>query len=149
MSDMAIDTVRGYAASWAADNPEPMLDFFADDAVWIDGDRGVHHGKRAVRKELMAQRISVGPVFMNIKTILSDGHTVLTERIDVNVIEGREYPLKVAGAFEVNDDGLITRWEDYFDEGSFMQQMQDAGATDAIEAMGQRYAEALEKYSDA
>ena len=149
MSDRAIATVRGFCTSWAGEEPERMLDFFADDAVWIDGDRDVHRGKAALRKELLAQRMAVGPVFMELVTVLSDGRTVLTERIDTNVLDGREFPLKVAGAFEVDDDGLITRWQDYFDEAGFMRQLQDADVPETMEAMANRYAEALRMLGDA
>jgi hypothetical protein len=55
----------------------------------------------------------------------------------------------VAGAFEVDDDGLISRWQDYFDEAAFMRQLEDADVPKTMEAMANRYAEALRMLGDA
>ncbi|MFN0025799.1 MAG: limonene-1,2-epoxide hydrolase family protein [Acidimicrobiales bacterium] len=48
------------------------------------------------------------------------GNIVMNERIDRFEIKGRQLGLPVAGIFEVND-GKITFWRDYFDNGMFMK----------------------------
>jgi limonene-1,2-epoxide hydrolase len=54
---------------------------------------------------------------------LADGNTVANERIDRFVMATGSIELPVAGFFEVNDDGLITLWRDYFDLNTYMTQM--------------------------
>lgn len=50
------------------------------------------------------------------------GNTVINERVDRFQINGGWLELPVAGFFEVTD-GLITLWRDYFDMGSYMNQL--------------------------
>ena len=53
----------------------------------------------------------------------ANGNVVLTERIDSFFFPGNTIALPVMGTFEVNDDGKITAWRDYFDMNQFMSQM--------------------------
>ena len=50
---------------------------------------------------------------------------VFNERTDKMVMRGKDIAIAVAGIFEVNDEGLITFWRDYFDNGMFMKQLKD------------------------
>ncbi|MFV0526020.1 MAG: limonene-1,2-epoxide hydrolase family protein [Acidimicrobiales bacterium] len=50
------------------------------------------------------------------------GGAVLNERLDRFRIGDGWLELPVAGVFEVDDDGLITLWRDYFDMGSYQKQ---------------------------
>ncbi len=50
------------------------------------------------------------------------GNRVYNERMDRFQIGDGWLELPIAGVFEVNDDGLITLWRDYFDMGSYLQQ---------------------------
>ena len=54
------------------------------------------------------------------------GNVVINERTDRFEVNGTWIDLPVAGFFEVNDDGLITLWRDYFDMPTLMNQMQAA-----------------------
>lgn len=51
------------------------------------------------------------------------GRTVLTERIDYLLGPAGEtrVELRCMGAFEIDGDGKITRWTDYFDASPFRQ----------------------------
>lgn len=51
------------------------------------------------------------------------GGVVFNERVDRFRIGDGWLELPVAGVFEVDDDGLITLWRDYFDMGAYMRQM--------------------------
>jgi len=53
---------------------------------------------------------------------------VMNERNDRFEVNGGWIDLPVAGIFEVNDDGLITLWRDYFDLPTLMNQMQELAA---------------------
>jgi limonene-1,2-epoxide hydrolase len=51
------------------------------------------------------------------------GNTVVNERVDRFQIGAGWLELPVAGFFEVDDDGKITLWRDYFDMGSYIRQL--------------------------
>ena len=51
------------------------------------------------------------------------GNVVFNERIDRFQIGSGWLELPLAGVFEVDDDGLITLWRDYFDMGSYQRQL--------------------------
>jgi len=52
------------------------------------------------------------------------GGTVMTERTDIFILnDGTRAECRVMGAFDVNDDNLITHWRDYFDLGDWNRQM--------------------------
>lgn len=53
------------------------------------------------------------------------GNVVVNERIDRFGIGSGWLELPVAGIFEVDDDGLITLWRDYFDLGVYMRQLEE------------------------
>ena len=55
------------------------------------------------------------------------GNTVFTERVDRMKVMGASIELPVAGVFEVDDDGKLTAWRDYFDLGTVMEQLKAAG----------------------
>jgi limonene-1,2-epoxide hydrolase len=51
------------------------------------------------------------------------GRTVINERLDRFEIGPGWLELPVAGFFEIDADGLIARWRDYFDLGSYQAQL--------------------------
>ncbi|MEA3218122.1 MAG: limonene,2-epoxide hydrolase [Acidimicrobiia bacterium] len=63
---------------------------------------------------------SKGPVEFEVHRQTAAGNMVMNERTDKFVIKGKQVALPVAGVFEVND-GKITFWRDYFDNGMFMK----------------------------
>ncbi|MFC4595660.1 limonene-1,2-epoxide hydrolase family protein [Sphingobium tyrosinilyticum] len=72
---------------------------------------------------LMSKMAAVGIAGLRVETpaIAVHGGTVLTERIDHLLDESgavlRSIP--VMGAFDVDEDGKIVRWSDYFDTNLF------------------------------
>lgn len=50
-------------------------------------------------------------------------NVVFNERIDRFQIGGGWLELPIAGVFEVDDDGVITLWRDYFDMASYQRQL--------------------------
>ncbi len=51
------------------------------------------------------------------------GSVVYNERVDRFQIGDGWLELPLAGVFEVDDDGLITLWRDYFDLASYQRQL--------------------------
>ncbi|MFT5531103.1 MAG: limonene-1,2-epoxide hydrolase [Candidatus Poriferisodalaceae bacterium] len=59
------------------------------------------------------------PIISQVET----GNRVINERVDRFKIGEGWLELPLVGIFEVNNDGLITLWRDYFDMGSYQRQM--------------------------
>jgi limonene-1,2-epoxide hydrolase len=57
------------------------------------------------------------------------GNVVFNERVDRFQIGEGWLELPLAGVFEVDDDGLITLWRDYFDMGSYQRQLAELTAS--------------------
>jgi limonene-1,2-epoxide hydrolase len=57
------------------------------------------------------------------------GNVVFNERIDRFRIGDGWLELPLAGVFEVDDDGLITLWRDYFDLASYQRQLAELTGT--------------------
>jgi len=78
-------------------------------------------GPDAIRATLASFTTGVEAIEFRSASIAADG-TVLTERVDVFRLPGREISLPVMGTFEVVD-GKIAAWRDYFDKNQFMSQL--------------------------
>jgi limonene-1,2-epoxide hydrolase len=115
-------------ASWENPGIETLSGFFSEDAVYKDP-RGVYSGLDAIKK-LWEGDINTTPSgTVDIKSIASNGAIVMVERVDSFPIEGKPLTLEVVGVIEVGNDGLITRWQEYFDSRSITNQLKAAGIT--------------------
>jgi limonene-1,2-epoxide hydrolase len=84
-------------------------------------------GREAARAELEKHsELSTGMIEgSEIRTVVSDGDTVVVERIDVNAmggVGGVPVSFNVTAIFEVRD-GLITHWREYWDTTHVAQQL--------------------------
>jgi limonene-1,2-epoxide hydrolase len=129
VNDSAESVVRKFLGSFPAADVSDVVEFLSDDAVYIDGPRGVHTGIAAIRAELQAQLAMVPNTTVDIKALAADGSTVMTERVDNCEVNGRTIGFEVVGVFDVGADGRITRWRDYYDLPTFVEQMTSAMAT--------------------
>lgn len=78
--------------------------------------------------ELQSQLALVPNTTVKIKALAASGGTVLTERVDNCEINGRTIGFEVVGVFDVDSGGRITRWRDYYDLPTFVEQMTAAMA---------------------
>ncbi len=81
-------------------------------------------GRDAARAELEKHNsLSTGMVEgSEIRTIVSDGDTVVVERVDVNSLGGLPVTFNVTAIFEVRD-GAITHWREYWDTSHVAKQL--------------------------
>ena len=122
MPGSAESVIRNFLACFPASDVDEVVGFFSDDAVYIDGPRGVHKGVNAIRAELQSQLEMVPNTTVEIMTLAASGGTVLTERVDICEIAGQSVPMEVVGVFDVDSEGRITRWRDYYDLPTLVQQ---------------------------
>lgn len=106
---------------------DAMMALVADDFVYqLNVPRSaVIRGREAARAEFtrhaaMATGMIAGS---EIRMVLSDEHTVVMERFDVNDVgDGTRLTFDVASIFDVRD-GRITSWREYWDTGDVAMQM--------------------------
>ncbi|OMC23332.1 limonene-1,2-epoxide hydrolase family protein [Mycobacterium colombiense] len=105
---------------------DAMTALMAEDFVWQ-----LHvplspivRGRDAARAELEKHiTLSTGMIEgSEIRTIVSDGDTVVVERVDVNAMNGVTVTFHVTALFEVRD-GAITHWREYWDTTHIAQQL--------------------------
>jgi limonene-1,2-epoxide hydrolase len=122
-----------------AQNPEEIVDEFVKRVVSKDLDgacelvtsdieydnvpMGKNYGPDGIKAVLGAMVDGVTAVEFVINRQHAIGNVVVNERVDRFEVNGTWIDLPVAGFFEVNDDGLISLWRDYFDMPTLMDQM--------------------------
>ncbi len=114
--------VRDFCNAVPRRDVKALVAFFTSDAVYhnipiapVVG----HEAIEAVLRQFLDPSSEAG--FEIIALAAVDG-TVLTERIDRFVLNGKKIELPVMGAFEVTAEGKISAWRDYFDMASFTKQ---------------------------
>jgi len=127
MSESAETVVRKYLAAWKRSDLDELVSFISDDAVYTDGPRGVHHGIDAIRAELETMVKVVPSTSVDIKKLVASGGTVMVERVDNFKLGGKPFDLEVAAVFDVDDNGRIKRWRDYYDLKSLEDRITSAG----------------------
>jgi limonene-1,2-epoxide hydrolase len=131
MSDSAELVVRNFLAAWKQSDVDELITFISDDAVYTDGPRGTHRGIDAIRAELQSMVNMFPSTVIDIKTLVADGGTVMTERLDNFEVQGMPFGLEVAAVFEVDGDGRINRWREYYDLTSIQDRIAAALAAKA------------------
>ncbi len=82
MSDSAETVVRNFLAAWKRSDLDELVSFISDDAVYTDGPRGTHRGFDAIKAELQSMVKMVPSTVIDVETLVANGNTVITERID-------------------------------------------------------------------
>jgi limonene-1,2-epoxide hydrolase len=82
-----------------------------------------HDGRETVREVLRTFMGDSPSVEWKVARQTETGPIVMNERVDNFHMMGKPLAIPVMGVFEVNDEGLITLWRDYFDLGTVTNQM--------------------------
>jgi limonene-1,2-epoxide hydrolase len=115
--------VREFCAAWGRRDVDEILAFFAKDAVYHNIPMAPAEGHDAIRTLLNLFVPAASSIEFEIHQLAVSGSVVLTERTDRFVVGDKTIALPVMGAFEVDDDGKITAWRDYFDMQQWTSQM--------------------------
>ena len=116
-----IQTIRNLVAAFNTKDIDAIMEFFTDDAVYHNMPMGPVNGTAGVRGLITG---FIGPaekLDWEILNIAQSGNTVLAERVDRFVINGKDVVLPCNGAFEMRD-GKIAEWRDYFDMATWQKQ---------------------------
>src|SRR5258705_8311953 len=101
----AEDVVRDFCQAFSRQNVEELLRFFADDAVYHNIPVEPVQGKAAIEATLRQFIDPNGEASFEIKHLASSGGTVLTERVDPLVMNGKRVDLPGVGALEGGPHG--------------------------------------------
>jgi len=116
---------RNLIAAWAKLDLDYMLEQFTENAVFENVPMELIVGKRAIREAMSAFMTLCTAAPWQLKNIaVTERGTVMTERDDIfDLKDGRRVHVRVMGSFDVNDQGLITHWRDYFDLADWNREM--------------------------
>jgi limonene-1,2-epoxide hydrolase len=106
--------VETFIDKWNAMDVQGALAMMAEDAVWDNIPLGPAKGMAEIQA-VMAQFPEAQGIAFVTHHIAANGNVVLTERTDKFLIGENWRSLRVMGAFEINDQGQIQHWRDYFD----------------------------------
>jgi limonene-1,2-epoxide hydrolase len=110
---------------------DAIAGMLAEDAVWqlwVPGGPTLR-GREAIRRDIARQvtfatHMRCGPTHMS-----STDRVVFTERLDTFRSGAVTVQHALVAVFEVDDDGLISAWREYFDPGDVDRQLRTAGAS--------------------
>jgi limonene-1,2-epoxide hydrolase len=117
------DIVTRFCDAWTAVDIDAICAFFAPDAVYHNMPLEPVTGVDAIRTTIEGFTGGVDRIEFRIVNLAADGPVVLTERVDAFITPDRTIELPVMGTFEIDGDGRIAAWRDYFDLNQFMSQM--------------------------
>ena len=115
--------VRDFCTAFGEQDLEKILGFFSEDAIYHNIPLDPAQGLPAIRAVLEQFVSPDGSSEFEILNLASHGNVVLTERIDRLTIQGKPVAVPGMGAFEVDADGKISAWRDYFDMGQLTSQV--------------------------
>ena len=128
MSDSPESAVRKFFVAWEDPTADGLASFFAADAVHVSP-LGAHHGVDAIKMQYQKQLATgFAGLHIEVKRIVADGPTVMAERVDSFSIGGRTFEIEAVGVFEVDGDGRIKRFRDYYDLKSLTDEIEAAGS---------------------
>ena len=121
------EIVNTFISKIEARDLDAALEQVSEDCYYDNVPIGDMTGRSDMHQFLSGLLQGEGPVEFEVVRQTCTGNTVMNERLDrFNTASGRTIELPVMGVFEVNE-GLITFWRDYFDNGMFLRQTKGDG----------------------
>ena len=115
--------VNEFVRRAVAKDLDGLAELVSDDIEYDNVPMGKNHGPEELRNMLGAMVGHFDEIEFLIHRQTCSGNVVMNERTDRFRIGEKWIELPVAGVFEVNDDGKITLWRDYFDLAMMTSQM--------------------------
>jgi limonene-1,2-epoxide hydrolase len=117
-----LETVRRFCEAFSRRDPDEILAFFTEDAVYHNMPMPPVQGKAGIKTVLdMFLKPAESVEFIILKIAEDKEGAVLTERLDKFSLGGNKIELPVMGVFEV-EAGTIAAWRDYFDMAAWTRQ---------------------------
>jgi limonene-1,2-epoxide hydrolase len=120
-----IETVRLFLDRICAKDLDGACELVSADVEYDNVPMGKQHGPEGI-KGLLGPLVAAGGSIEETDWVIhreaATGNVVMNERTDRFRVGDRWAELPVAGVFELDGDGRITLWRDYFDLPSFESQ---------------------------
>jgi limonene-1,2-epoxide hydrolase len=116
------ETVTALIHACEARDLDAVCALVTDDIVYDNVPIGVVHGPEGVRSVLSGGVTQAATeVEWVVHRQVADGPTVMNERTDRFLVDGRWVEIPIAAVFEVRD-GKVALWRDYFDLDTYRKQ---------------------------
>jgi limonene-1,2-epoxide hydrolase len=122
------ETVDEFIKRVVAMDLDGAVELVSDDVEYDNVPMGKNFGPEAMKKFLGAMVGGIDEVEFVIHRQVAEGSVVMNERVDRFRLGEKWIDLPVMGTFEVDADGRITLWRDYFDMATFSDQLAAATA---------------------
>jgi len=120
-------TIRRFFDTWVQRDPGALTAFFAPDGQWREANRSAAKGHDEIRAVFELQTGFATDFSFEFLNLAVSGDTVYTERVDRFVINDVLMTVPVAGVFELDAEGRIVDWRDYYDWADLERQLVGAG----------------------
>ena len=110
--------IRDFIRAWSGLDPEELASYFTEDGVYHNIPGQAARGRDNVKKLIEGFIGSWESTDWELVTMLSDGDTVVAERVDRSVVNGKKVDLPCVGIFHM-ENGKIKLWRDYFDMSTY------------------------------
>jgi limonene-1,2-epoxide hydrolase len=109
--------VRAFIQAWHEKDTDAAVALLSPDIEYINQPLDPVVGHDAVRNLIQSILDKTVWVKWELRNVFGRGNTVCTERLDRWDFDGKGVGLELpcVGMFDVNDEGKITGWRDYFD----------------------------------
>ena len=115
--------VRDFCNAFARQDLAELLGYFAEGAVYHNIPLPPNEGLAAIEATLKGFLDPTGEAEFRLLNFAVSGRSVLTERLDILTIGGKRIEIPEIGTFEIDADGKIAAWRDYFDMGMLQSQL--------------------------
>ena len=116
-------TVEAFIAHWNACDIDAMLALCADDIIYHNIPMEPVTGTAQMRAMVESFLGDIDRCEWQTHAIAANGNTVLTERTDAfRLTGGKRAAIRVMGTLELDADGRIIAWRDYFDMAEFARE---------------------------
>src|SRR6516162_2625755 len=113
--------VSEFCKTWETLNIDKVMEFFTDDAAYTNIPIGTATGKAEIRKTIDGFMPGTTKIEFKILNTACAGATVLNERVDSFLVNGKAVVVPVAGVSEISG-GQIKPWRDYVDLATYLNQ---------------------------
>ena len=114
--------VREFCDAWSKKDADLLAAYFTEDGVYHNMPLAPLNGRDAIREFLAGFLAGVETAEFRMLHLVASDDIVMTERVDVFRMAGREGNFLVCGVFEIRD-GKIAAWRDYFDFATWQRQV--------------------------
>ncbi len=110
--------IEAFIAAWSRLDASELVEFFTDDGVYHNMPIAPVQGKQQLKVFIEAFLKDWSSTQWDVLTIVSQGDTVIAERLDRTEVGDVKVDLPCCGVFQMRG-GKIAIWRDYFDMATY------------------------------